>query len=366
MHITISRENLLKPISLVAGVVERRQTLPILSFIKVRQAAGRLTLTGTDLEIEMSVEIPVGEGEAEFTVPARKLLDICRALPEGSEVLLTKQGEKIGLKSGKSRFTLLTLPPKDFPAIDTAAWESALTIPQSALKALFERTQFCMAQQDVRYYLNGLCLEIGSKRLRAVATDGHRMAMSDMDAPGSSSIERQIIIPRKGVHEMVRLLEASEEAAEIQIAPNHLRLKTQDGVVFTTKLIDGRFPDYTKVVPATQSKVVGLDRIVFKEALGRVAILSNEKYRGVRMNLSDGKLGVSAHNPEQEEASEELDAEYQGENLEIGFNVNYLTEAVNALASAEIKLGLNDANSSCVIWASSNTQTRYIIMPMRL
>ena len=365
MHITISRETLLKPVSLVAGVVERRQTLPILSFIKVQQAKGRLTLTGTDLEIEMSIEIPVGEGEAEFTVPARKLLDICRALPEGSEVLLTRQGEKIGLKSGKSRFTLLTLPPKDFPAIDTAAWESVLTIPQSALKTLLERTQFCMAQQDVRYYLNGLCLEIGSKRLRAVATDGHRMAMSDIDAP-ATPIERQIIIPRKGVHEMARLLEASEEAAEIQITPNHLRLKTKDGVVFTTKLIDGRFPDYTKVVPATQTKVVGLDRVAFKEALSRVAILSNEKYRGVRLNLADGKLGVSAHNPEQEEASEELDAEYRGENLEIGFNVNYLTEAVNALASTDIKLGLNDANSSCVIWASSDSETRYIIMPMRL
>ena len=365
MHITISREELLRPVSLVAGVVERRQTLPILSFIKIRQAAGRLTLTGTDLEIEMSVEIPIGEGEAEFTVPARKLFDICRALPEGSEILLTKQGEKIGLKAGKSRFTLLTLAPKDFPAIDTAAWESALTIHQGALKTLFERTQFCMAQQDVRYYLNGLCLEIGSKRLRAIATDGHRMAMSDMEAP-SSPIERQLIVPRKGVHEMGRLLEATEDTAEIQLAPNHLRLRTNNGVVFTTKLIDGRFPDYTKVVPATQSKAVGLDRIAFREALARVAILSNEKYRGVRLNLADGKLAVSAHNPEQEEASEELDADYRGENLEIGFNVNYLMEAVNALGSGDIKLGLNDANSSCVIWAPADMHTRYIIMPMRL
>lgn len=366
MHITISREELLRPVSLVAGVVERRQTLPILSFIKIRQAAGRLTMTGTDLEIEMSVEIPISEGEAEFTVPARKLFDICRALPEGSEILLTKQGEKIGLKAGKSRFTLLTLAPKDFPAIDTATWESALTISQGAIKTLFERTQFCMAQQDVRYYLNGLCLEVGSNRLRAVATDGHRMAMSDMEAPPSSPIERQLIVPRKGVHEMARLLQATEDTAEIQLASNHLRLRTKDGIVFTTKLIDGRFPDYTKVVPATQSKVVGLNRIAFREALARVAILSNEKYRGVRLNLADAKLAVSAHNPEQEEASEELDADYRGENLEIGFNVNYLMEAVNALGSADIKLGLNDANSSCVIWAPADIHTRYIIMPMRL
>lgn len=323
-------------------------------------------MTGTDLEIEMSVEIPISEGEAEFTVPARKLFDICRALPEGSEILLTKQGEKIRLKAGKSRFTLLTLAPKDFPVIDTATWESALTISQGAIKTLFERTQFCMAQQDVRYYLNGLCLEVGSNCLRAVATDGHRMAMSDMEAPPSSPIERQLIVPRKGVHEMARLLQATEDTAEIQLASNHLRLRTKDGIVFTTKLIDGRFPDYTKVVPATQSKVVGLNRIAFREALARVAILSNEKYRGVRLNLADAKLAVSAHNPEQEEASEELDADYRGENLEIGFNVNYLMEAVNALGSADIKLGLNDANSSCVIWAPADIHTRYIIMPMRL
>lgn len=366
MQITISRDELLKPVSLVAGVVERRQTLPILSFIKVRQAGGRLTLTGTDLEIEMSAEVPVGSGEAEFTVPARKLFDICRALPDGSNIALTKQGEKIVLKAGKSRFTLQTLAPKDFPAIDTTAWESVLTVPQGSLKALFERTQFCMAQQDVRYYLNGLCLELSPKGLRAVATDGHRMAMSEIEISAVGTGERQIIVPRKGIHEMTRLLGSGEDTVSVQIAPNHLRLQTNDGVVFTTKLIDGRFPDYTKVVPANQSKVVGLDRVAFREALGRVAILSNEKYRGVRLNLCDGKLAASAHNPEQEEAVEELDAVYNGEALEIGFNVNYLIEAVNAIAVAEIRLGLSDANSSCVLWAPNDTKTRYIIMPMRL
>lgn len=365
MQITISRDELLKPVSLVAGVVERRQTLPILSFIKVRQAAGRLTLTGTDLEIEMSAEVPVGSGEAEFTVPARKLFDICRALPDGANIALTKQGEKIVIKAGKSRFTLQTLAPSDFPAIDTAAWESALTIPQGALKLLFERTQFCMAQQDVRYYLNGLCFEINARGLRAIATDGHRMAMSEIEIAATGT-ERQIIVPRKGVHEMVRLLGSGDDSANVQLAPNHLRLQTNDGVVFTTKLIDGRFPDYTKVVPANQSKVVGLDRIAFREALGRVAILSNEKYRGVRLNLSDGKLSASAHNPEQEEAVEEVDVDYKGESLEIGFNVNYLIEAVNALASEEIRLGLSDANSSCVLWTPNDAKTRYIIMPMRL
>lgn len=365
MQITIPRDELLKPISLVAGVVERRQTLPILSFIKVRQSGRRLVLTGTDLEIEMSAEIITGEGEAEFTVPARKLLDICRALPEDTNITLTRQGEKILLKAGKSRFTLQTLAPKDFPAIDAAAWELALTVKQSVLKLLFERTQFCMAQQDVRYYLNGLCLELGSTETRAVATDGHRMAISAAEAP-STVASRQIVVPRKGIHEMARLLEMSEELVDVQIASNHLRLRTNSGVVFTTKLIDGRFPDYTKVVPTNLSKTVGLDRVAFREALGRVAILSNEKYRGVRLNLNSGSLSVSAHNPEQEEAVEEIDADYRGEGLEIGFNVNYLIEAVNAVSSSTIQLGLNDANSSCVLWGPDDVGTRYIIMPMRL
>lgn len=364
MNITVGRDELLKPVSLVAGVVERRQTLPILSFIKVRQAEGRLTLTGTDLEIEMTAGVAVGGTEAEFTVPARKLFDICRALPDGSTITLSKQSERVVLKAGKSRFTLVTLPVKDFPVIDAAKWESVLTASEKDIKALFERTQFCMAQQDVRYYLNGLCLEIGAAQVRAVATDGHRMALSEMKV--SSVIkERQIIVPRKGIHEMARLLSPTDAAVELQLAPSHLRIETEDGI-FTTKLIDGRFPDYAKVIPANLSKVVCLGRVVFREALARVAILSNEKYRGVRLNLTDGRLSATAHNPEQEEAVEELDVDYRGDDLEIGFNVNYLIEAVNAVASEQICLGLNDANSSCVLWSPTDANTRYIIMPMRL
>lgn len=364
MHITIKRDELLRPLTLVAGVVERRQTLPILSYIKMRQAQDRLTLTGTDLEIEVSVEIPVSSGEAEITVPARKLLDICRALPEGSDIKLTKQGEKVILTAGKSRFTLVTLPPTDFPSLEAANWEPALTIEITMLKQLFQRTQFCMAQQDVRYYLNGLCLEFENKKLRAIATDGHRMALSELKTTTAIS-EKQIIVPRKGIHEISRLLDVAEGEAQVQIALNHVRLQTS-GVVFTSKLIDGRFPDYTKVVPATQSKTISVDRSAFREALSRVAILSNEKYRGVRISVSDGRLSASAHNPEQEEATEELDADYRGEAIEIGFNVNYLIEAVSAVGSARIHLGLNDANSSCVLSAPDETETRYIIMPMRL
>lgn len=364
MHITIKRDELVRPLTLVAGVVERRQTLPILSYIKMRQAKGRLVLTGTDLEIEVSVEMPVSQGDAEITVPARKLLDICRALPEGSEIKLTKQGEKASLIAGKSRFTLVTLPPADFPSLEAANWEPALTIDQIDIKRLLQRTQFCMAQQDVRYYLNGLYLELGNKTIRAVATDGHRMALSELKVSTAVS-ERQIIVPRKGIHEISRLLDAAEGEVDIQTAANHIRLQTS-GVVFTSKLIDGRFPDYTKVVPATQSKTIGVDRAAFREALSRVAILSNEKYRGVRVSVVDGKLSVSAHNPEQEEAVEELDVDYRGEAIEIGFNVNYLIEAVSAIESTHVNLGLNDANSSCVLSGPSETSTRYIIMPMRL
>lgn len=363
MNITIRREDLLRPISLVAGVVERRQTLPILSYVRLRQNDGSVTLTGTDLEIEVSVQARASSGDAELTVPARKLLDICRALPEGADLVFAKQGEKVLLKAGKSRFTLVTLPINDFPAIDTKNWEQALTINQTDLKLLIERTQFCMAQQDVRYYLNGLCLEMGESYLRAVATDGHRMAVSEIKI--GLGKERQIIVPRKGVHEISRLLPDSASDVTLRLGPNHLRLEAGD-VVFTCKLIDGRFPDYTKVLPASQSKVLHLDRSVFREALARVAILSNEKYRGVRLSVQPGALNISAHNPEQEEAVEELELDYQGEGLEIGFNVSYLLDAVSAINAEQLFLGLNDSNSSCVIGTAGDAATRYVIMPMRL
>lgn len=366
MQITIRQSDLLRPITLVAGVVERRQTLPILSYVKLRQSEGYLTLTGTDLEIEMSVQVRASTGgmePAELTVPARKLLDICRALPEGAELVFNKQGERVAVKAGKSRFALVTLPTSDFPSIDATEWEQALTIGQRELKQLIERTQFCMAQQDVRYYLNGLCVELGSKHLRAVATDGHRMAVSEFLM--TMDKERQVIVPRKGVHEMARLLTETSDEAILRVGSNHLRLEV-GGIVFTCKLIDGRFPDYTKVLPASSSKKLLLNRTVFKEALARVAILSNEKYRGVRLSVQPGVLSISAHNPEQEEAVEELELNYQGEGLEIGFNVNYLIEAVSAIASDEIVIGLNDSNSSCLVAATGDNNTRYVIMPMRL
>ncbi|BAU46585.1 DNA polymerase III subunit beta [Sulfurifustis variabilis] len=366
MQIELAREDLLKPMGVVAGVVERRQTLPILSYVLLRSAGQDLTLTGTDLEVEVVAHVPARiKGEVALTLPARKLFDICRALPEGTDITIAKQGEKVVTKAGKSRFTLLTLPATDFPAVEAGSFEQALTLSQDEAKRLLDRTAFCMAQQDVRYYLNGLYLEMGGKRIRAVATDGHRMAMSDLALEKEAGGERQVIVPRKGIQELSRLLSYTEDEVKIEIGASHLRARCAD-VTFTSKLIDGKFPDYTKVIPSSQTKSATIPRDAFREALGRVAILANEKYRGVRLAFQPGRLAMSAHNPEQEEAVEELEVEFRGEALEIGFNVTYLMEAVGAINASEVVIGGNDSNSSCVLHAPGDEATRYIIMPMRL
>jgi DNA polymerase III subunit beta len=366
MQIQLEREHLLKPVSIVAGVIERRQTLPILSYVLIRAADNRVTMTGTDLEVEV---VTTAEGRVdspgEITVPARKLCDICRALPEGAMVSLAKQGEKVVLKAGKSRFSLTTLPPRDFPAVESGAFAQALTISQANLKMALDRTAFCMAQQDVRYYLNGLYLEISGKRLRAVATDGHRMALTDTECTTGPDKSIEIIVPRKGIQEISRLLSDSKDPVRVEVGTNHIRLSFAD-LVFTSKLIDGRFPDYTKVIPSSQNKQLKLGRHVLREALGRVAILANEKYRGVRLSLESNRLNISAHNPEQEEAIEEVETSYSGESLEIGFNVTYLMEATAAIASSDLLLGLNDPNSSCTLRDTEDQSTQYIVMPMRL
>lgn len=366
MQINLTREEILKPLSYVAGVVERRQTLPVLSYILLRQHEGEMTLTGTDLEIEVIAKIKKSSGaEIEMTLPARKLFDICRALPADAEITIKKDGEKIVVKSGRSRFTLTTVAVTDFPSIQALQWEQALTISQSILKGLFEQTHFCMAQQDVRYYLNGLLFELSDKKLRAVATDGHRMAMSEITPEKISKGEKQVIVPRKGIQEMMRLLSDNGDPVELQVGMNHLRAQT-DSFIFTSKLIDGRYPDYTKVIPHSQSKLLKLPRESFKETLGRVAILSSEKYRGVRLSLGNKALRVTAHNPEQEEAQEEVSTDYTGEEMEIGFNVNYMIDAISALRGEFITFGLNDPNSSCTLSSPDIQLPQYVIMPMRL
>lgn len=365
MHIQLSREELLKPLSHVAGVVERRQTLPILSNVLLRMQDERLQLTGTDLEIELVAEIKLAvKEEGAVTVPARKLYDICRALPAEAQLEIAVDGDKARLRSGRSRFTLATLPAGEFPSVEGGDWQERIEVSQQELKRLLDRTHFCMAHQDVRYYLNGLLLELEGARLRAVATDGHRMAISETGL-GSEAGNRQVIVPRKGILEISRFLSSSEDPATISLSANHIRVNVGD-MTLTSKLIDGRFPDYQQVLPASYRRIVRVGRSELREALGRAAILANEKYRGVRLSVAPGVLTLTAHNPEQEEAQEELSINYDGEELEVGFNVTYVVEALGGLESKEVELGINDPHSSCALQASDEKATQYIVMPMRL
>ncbi len=366
MNIILQREDVLKPLGYVAGVVEKRQTLPILSFILLRQEGDEITFTGTDLEVEIIARIKTNRNvSVELTLPARKFLDICRALPEGAIIEIRKDDDKVSVKSGKSRFSLLTLPPTDFPNIQASQWNQSISVSQAVLKNLLQQTHFCMAQQDMRYFLNGLLVELGDGRLQIVGTDGHRMAISESALKEYAGGSKQIIVPRKGIHEFMRLLEDVSDPVELQFNANHMRARTAN-FVFTSKLIDGKYPDYAKVIPATQNKRVYVEREALRESLGRAAILSNEKYRGVRLTLADKSLKISAHNPEQEEAQEEIAAEYSGETMEIGFNVSYMLEAIGALHSQQIVIGLTDANSSCTISSPDTKTPLYVIMPMRL
>lgn len=366
MKFSIQREALLKPLQVVNGVVERRQTLPILSNVLLTLRPDSLTLTGTDLEVEIVATVALeGTAEGEITLPARKLLDICRTLPDGAEIRMQVDGEKAQVRSGRSRYTLATLPAAEYPAIDAIEDPFELSLPQGVLKQLIERTQFAMAQQDVRYYLNGLLFEINGERIRAVATDGHRLAVSEAAVSAPVDEPRQVIVPRKGVLELQRLLEDSDTDVQVQIGTNHIKLALGD-VSFTSKLIDGRFPDYERVLPRTGERVVGADRETLRQAFTRAAVLSNEKYRGIRLQLEENILRATVHNPEQEEAEEELEVEYRGSEFEVGFNVNYLLDALGVLRSEEVEIHLTDPNSSCLIQGKDEPGSRYVVMPMRL
>lgn len=366
MKFSIQREALLKPLQIVNGVVERRQTLPILSNVLLTLHRDSLSLTGTDLEVEIVTKVDLeGTDEGEITLPARKLLDICRTLPDGARLEMQIDGDKALVRSGRSRFTLATLPAAEYPAIDPIEAPFEFSLAQGVLKQLIERTQFAMAQQDVRYYLNGLLLEIQGDKVRAVATDGHRLAVSEASVVTQLDEPRQVIVPRKGVLELQRLLEDSEAEVRVQIGNNHIKLELGE-VSFTSKLIDGRFPDYERVMPRTGEKVIRADRHLLRQAFTRAAVLSNEKYRGIRLQLEDGVLRATVHNPEQEEAEEELEVEYAGGEFEVGFNVNYLLDALGALRSEEVEVHLSDPNSSCLIQGKDEPDSRYVVMPMRL
>ena len=370
MKFSIARDALIKPLNLVAGVVERRQTLPILSNVLLALEDKTLSLTGTDLEVELigRVELEAAGVDGEVTVPARKLVDICKSLPESSTIEFSLEGGKATVKAGRSRFTLSTLPAADFPAVESGAGSVALSLDQSLVKQLIDGTAFAMAQQDVRYYLNGLYLEILGGRLRVVATDGHRLAL----ATGPALVEATdtgVIIPRKGVLELSRLLDGSVPL-ELAIGTNHIRA-TNEQFTFTSKLVDGKFPDYERVIPKNADKSVIGERGELKQAFTRTAILSNEKYRGVRLKLSENSLDITANNPEQEQAEEAVGVQYTGTELEIGFNVSYLLDVLSVLEQPQVRLSLSDEASSALLEnaeppSEGEPERLYVVMPMRL
>jgi DNA polymerase-3 subunit beta len=365
MKLSATREQILAPLQSVIGVVERRQTMPVLSNVLLAARNNRINITGTDLEVELVAAADATvQQPGDITVPGRKLLDIFRALPEKTAVTITTDGDRVSIKGGKSRFTLSTLPAAEFPVVEEINAQQTLTLSQGDFRRLIDKTHFSMAQQDVRYYLNGLLLETDGKLLRAVATDGHRLALCEAELETKAKNNQQVILPRKGVLELQRIL-GGDGNVDLAIGTSHVRAQIGD-IRFTSKLIDGRFPEYGRVIPANPTKQVEADREGLRQALQRTAILSNEKYRGVRINLKPDLVTIQAHNPEQEEAEDQVEVVYKGDEVEIGFNVTYLLDALAAVDSEKVLLGLTDGNSSCLVRASGTTNSKYVVMPMRL
>ena len=366
MKFTISREVLLQPLSQVVGVVERRQTLPVLANFMLAAREGRLTVTGTDMEVELISSVPADVvQEGEITVPARKLVDIVKALPDGANIKVSVSDEKATLTAGRSRFTLATLPASEFPATDQVETLENIAVAEASLKKMMDKTSFAMANQDVRYYLNGLLFDFAGQQLRAIATDGHRLAICDLESSIDITSDRQLIVPRKGVMELSRMLSGDEDEVTLAIGRNHIRLVKGD-TTFTSKLIDGRFPDYKAVVPVGADKQMLVDKTTFIQALQRAAILSNEKYKGVKLEAAGSTIKIVAHNPQHEEAVEEIEAELNFDRLAVGFNVTYLLDALMAIDTDQVSLELKDANSSCLVSAPDSDINRHVVMPLKL
>jgi len=367
MNIKINRDTLLKPLSAVSGIVERRHTLPILSNLLVEATTDRLVLTATDLEMQISlaVETHVG-GELSTTISAKKLLDICRSLPDSAEINLTPQDSRIQVKAGKSRFNLQTLPAADYPVMSriNGSALAVIKISQRQLKQLLKQVEFAMAQQDIRYYLNGLLFEVNANRLNVVGTDGHRLSFTSAEL--SQNYEKQeLILPRKTVLELIKLLDDSEEDVTIEVAQGQVNF-TFNNIRLISKVIDGKFPDYTRVIPTRHQLSFNVDRLTVLMSMQRASILSNEKYRGIRMVLGKDSLRLISTNSEQEEAEEELEISYGGEPLDIGFNVTYLIDVLNNMDSEQAIFSFADANSSCLVTVPGNTDYKYVVMPMRI
>lgn len=382
MQFTINREALLKPLQLVTAVIERRQTIPILANVFLNLKGNTLSLLGTDMEVELSGCIALEEAgkEGKITAPARKLMDICKSLPEESLLKFEQKGDKLILQCGRSRFNLATLPAADFPIsenfFNANNQQLAFTLSQKQLRMLIEATNFAMAQQDVRYYLNGMLWELSQGSLRAVATDGHRLATSIKDLISYTPVDdkqndvavdnNQFIIPRKAVYELSRLLSDEEEnEATILLNNNQLRVNIQD-YIFTSKLIDGKFPSYNRVIPQSGDKILTVDRDLLKYSLMRVGILSNDKHRSVCLEMQSNELRIFTNNLHQEDAEDVLEVDYSGESITVAFNINYLIDVLNSLPTGFIKMTLTSTDASVRLESVEENTSIYVIMPMRL
>ncbi|MCT8590281.1 DNA polymerase III subunit beta [Glaesserella parasuis] len=367
MQFTITREQLLKPLQQVCGVLTSRPTLPVINNILLEIEGSRLSLTGTDLEVELTTQAELFEAvsfSGKFTIPAKKFLDICRSLPDDSVISVQFDEDRVFIRADRSKFNLATLPASDYPSLMDWKPEVDFTIEQATLARLIEATQFSMANQDARYFLNGMKFETEGNLLRSVATDGHRLAVCTM-ALNQELLTHSVIVPRKAVLELVRLVGHNNESVRLEIGTSNLRV-SMNGIVFTSKLIDGRFPDYRRVLPRNADRILEADAEVLKRALVRAAILSNERFRGVRLALNQNLLKITANNPEQEEAEEIIDVSYQSAEMEVGFNVSYLLDVLNTLKCQRVRISLVDASSSCLIEDCDNATVEYVIMPMRL
>ena len=360
------RDQLLAPLQSVCGIVEKRHTLPILSNVLVEKDGEKLTLLATDIEIQITTHAPaIGAEKVAMTVGARKLQDILRSLPESSEVSLALDDKRLQLKAGKSRFNLQTLPAEDFPRMSTADGQpTRLSVSQKQLKRLLALVQYSMAQQDIRYYLNGLLLVVKGNEIRVVATDGHRLAYASEILPDSPA-PIEVIIPRKTVLELSRQLSDNDDSLEITLTPTQARFNFGN-IELISKLIDGKFPDYERVIPQNHGKIVKLNRDMLLRSLQRAAILTNEKFRGVRIVLGEATLKIISSNAEQEEAQEEIEIDYNGDSLDVGFNVTYLLDVLNNVSNEIIELHLADANSSALFVLPGNETFKYVVMPMRI
>jgi DNA polymerase-3 subunit beta len=362
----IPRDALLKPLQAVAGIVERRHTLPILANVLLEQKEGRLYVTATDLEMQITADTELSGKEAQaVTVAARKLQDLLRALPDDATLNVDATGGKMTVRAGRSRFNLQTLPAADYPRIGLGDEQlQTLTLPQRDLRGLLKAAEFAMAQQDIRYYLNGMLLVFDGATLQAVATDGHRLSWASLDVPGSYQ-RQEVIIPRKTVLELGKLLGDSEDPVTIDILSNQIRFRFAN-VELVSKVVDGKFPDYNRVIPTGHAKRIELARPELLAALQRAAILSNEKFRGVRLVLGAGQLKIICTNSEQEEAEEELEVDYKGDALDIGFNITYLLDVLQHVSVDRVLLAFGDSNSSALITLPDRDDYKYVVMPMRI